>query len=164
MAPQMQNGYPKNNMNQYRVEAAKPTPYLIQDPSQYLPPAHMMRPDQTPNMGNGGMPVIKSLASEYANVQPSIEGIPPSPSGGYDSFTGKRMVYHTGNIGSKRTHEDSFGIDDRSMQNGMRPDTEPNPNAYRDFSAESRAALMAEFGVEMAYKRANGKMVMKAPQ
>jgi hypothetical protein len=29
------------------------------------------------------------------------------------------------------------------MQNGMRPDTEPYP-AYRDFSGESRAALMAE--------------------
>ncbi|KAJ5937823.1 hypothetical protein N7454_004165 [Penicillium verhagenii] len=159
MGQQIQNGYPKNNMNQYRVEAPKPIPYLIQDPAQYLPPAHMMRHDQTPNMPHAGM---KALASEYANVQPSIESVPPSP-GGYDSFTGKRMLYHTGPTGSKRTHEDSFGIDDRSMQNGMRPDTEPNPNAYRDFSAESRAALMAELGVEMAYKRANGKMVMKAP-
>ncbi|KAJ5648145.1 Developmental and secondary metabolism regulator veA [Penicillium lividum] len=64
------------------------------------------------------------------------------------------------------SHEDSFGIDERSMRIGMRPVTEPNPNAYRDFSAESRAALMAELGVEMAYKRerANGRTVMKAPQ
>ncbi|KAJ5753033.1 hypothetical protein N7520_009950 [Penicillium odoratum] len=160
MAPQIQNGYPKS---QYRVEPPKPTPYLIQDPAQYLPPAHMIRHDQTPTMSHAGMPVMKSLASEYANVQPSIESVPPSP-GGYDSFTGKHMLYHTGHVGTKRTHEDSFGIDERSMQNGMRPDTEPNPNAYRDFSAESRAALMAELGVEMAYKRANGRMVMKAPQ
>ena len=49
------------------------------------------------------------------------------------------------------------------MQNGMRPDVDPYPSAYRDFSAESRAALMAELGVDMAYKRANGRMVMKVP-
>jgi hypothetical protein len=50
------------------------------------------------------------------------------------------------------------------MQNGMRPDNETyTSGAYRDFSAESRAALMAEYGIEMAYKRANGRMVMKAP-
>jgi hypothetical protein len=48
------------------------------------------------------------------------------------------------------------------MQNGMRPDTQTYNSAYRDFAAESRAALMAELGVEMAYKRANGRMVMKA--
>lgn len=162
MAPQMQNGYPKNNMNTYRVEAPKPTPYLIQDPSQYLPPPHMIRHDQTPTMGHVGISSVKALASEYVNVQPSIESVPPSP-GGYDSFSGKRMLYHSGSAGTKRTHEDSFGLDERSMQNGMRPDTEPYPNAYRDFSAESRAALMAELGVEMSYKRANGKMVMKAP-
>ncbi|KAJ5291310.1 Velvet factor [Penicillium angulare] len=167
MAPQMQNGYPKNNMNnmnmnQYRVEAPKPTPYLIQDPQQYLPPPHMIRHDQTPTMGHVGISAMKALSSEYVNIQPSIESIPPSP-GGYDSFSGKRMLYHTGPTGTKRSHEDSFGIDDRPMHNGMRPDAEPYPNAYRDFSAESRAALMAELGVDMAYKRANGRMVMKIP-
>lgn len=167
MAPQMQNGYPKNNMNnmnmnQYRVEAPKPTPYLIQDPQQYLPPPHMIRHDQTPTMGHVGISAMKALSSEYVNIQPSIESIPPSP-GGYDSFSGKRMLYHSGPTGTKRTHEDSFGIDDRPMHNGMRPDAEPYPNAYRDFSAESRAALMAELGVDMAYKRANGRMVMKTP-
>ncbi|KAJ5717081.1 hypothetical protein N7488_002727 [Penicillium malachiteum] len=162
MAPQMQNGYPKNNMSAYRVEAPKPTPYLIQDPSQYLPPPHMIRHDQTPTMGHVGISSMKSLSSEYANIQPSIESIPPSP-GGYDSFSGKHMLYHTGPTGTKRSHEDSFGYDNRSMQNGMRPDTEPHPNSYRDFSAESRAALMADLGVEMAYKRANGRVVMKAP-
>ena len=45
----------------------------------------------------------------------------------------------------------------------MRPDAEPyHPPGYRDYSGESRAALMAELGIEMAYKRANGKTVMKA--
>jgi hypothetical protein len=73
------------------------------------------------------------------------------------------MLYHTGPTYGKRSHGDTFGLDDRSMQNGMRPDAEPYPPAYRDFSGESRAALMAEMGIEMAYKRANGKMVMKAP-
>ena len=163
MGPQMQDrsGYPKGNMNSYRVEAPKPQPYMIADPSQYLPPQNLMHHSQTPTMAHA-LPPVKALSSEYVNVQPSIESVVPT-SGGYDSVSGKRMLYHTGPTSAKRTHDDSFGIDDRSMQNGMRPDTDPSPHAYRDFSAESRAALMAELGVEMAYKRANGRMVMKAP-
>jgi hypothetical protein len=89
-----------------------------------------------------------------------------SPTLGYDSVSGKRILYQTGPTAvGKRSHEDSFGLDERSMQNGMRPDVPTYNSAYRDFAAESRAALMAEMGggVEMAYKRANGRVVMKVP-
>lgn len=175
MAPQVpeRTGYPKNTMTSYRVEAPKPQPYTdlrVADPTPYQPMMQNMVPrDQTssmaapPNLPTHALPPLKALSSEYTNVQPSIECGSPSP--GYDSVSGKRMLYQTGpTVVGKRTHEDSFGLDDRSMQNGMRPDSEVYSNAsYRDFSAESRAALMAEMGVEMAYKRANGRMVMKVP-
>ncbi|KAJ5100872.1 Developmental and secondary metabolism regulator veA [Penicillium angulare] len=36
------------------------------------------------------------------------------------------------------------------------------PNALRNFSAESRQALVAEFGVDLSYKRANGSIVTNA--
>ncbi|KAJ5578103.1 uncharacterized protein N7459_007067 [Penicillium hispanicum] len=162
MAPQMPEraGYPKSTMT-YRVEVPKQPPYMMADPSPYQPmPQGVMPRGQTPTMGH--LLPMKAPPSEYMNVQPSIETVMPSP-GGYDSVSGKRMLYHTGPTATKRSHEDSFGLDDRSMQNGMRPDNDGYSSAYRDFSAESRAALMAELGVEMAYKRANGRMVMKAP-
>lgn len=166
MAPQMpeRNGYPKNTMTSYRVEAPKPHPYMdprVADPTPYQPmPQNAIPRAQTPGLGHA-LPPLKALSSEFMNVQPSIESVTPSP--GYDSVSGKRMLYHTGPAVGKRSHEDSFGLDERAMQNGMRPDTDSHQAAYRDFSAESRAALMAELGVEMAYKRANGRMAMKVP-
>lgn len=166
MAPQMiePTGYPKNNMTSYRVEPPKVQQYMVPDASQYQPmPQGMMPSVPTPTPGHTAYPPppVKNMASEYVNLDSNIEVGSPSP--GYDAVSGKRMLYHTGPVGSKRSHEDSFGLDDRSMQNGMRPDVDSYPSAYRDFSAESRAALMAELGADMAYKRANGRMVMKVP-
>ncbi|KAJ5682286.1 hypothetical protein N7462_005451 [Penicillium macrosclerotiorum] len=167
MAPQVpeRGGYPKNAMTSYRVEAPKmQQPYMVPDPSMYQAmPQGMMPRAQTPNPAHPShpLPSLKTVPNDYANVAATIEIGSPSP--GYDSVSGKRMLYQTGPVSGKRTHEDSFGLDDRSMQNGMRPDAEPYPAAYRDFSAESRAALMAELGPDMAYKRANGRMVMKVP-
>ncbi|KAJ5166809.1 uncharacterized protein N7482_005590 [Penicillium canariense] len=166
MAPHMpeRTGYPKNNMTSYRVEAPKVQQYMVPDPSQYQPmPQGMMPRAQTPTSVHHSHPIpaAQTMSSDYMNASPNIEVGSPSP--GYDAVSGKRMLYHTGPIGGKRTHEDSFGLDERSMQNGMRPDVDPYPTALRDFSAESRAALMAELGADMAYKRANGRMVMKVP-
>lgn len=166
MAPpiaERNGGYPKNPMTSYRMEAPKAQPYMDPrippDPTPYqqMPPSMVPRAE-TPGLAHA-LPPLKALSSEY--VQPTIECGSPSP--GYDSVSGKRMLYQTGPAAvGKRSHEDSFGLDERSMQNGMRPDTQTYNSAYRDFAAESRAALMAELGVEMAYKRANGRMVMKA--
>ncbi|KAJ5794003.1 Velvet factor [Penicillium paradoxum] len=164
--PVDRGGYPKSGMTSYRMEPPKATPYMdprMSDPGLYptMPHAPIQR-SQTPNLSQS-IPPLKAMSHEYANhIVPSVESSSPGPSG-YDNVRGKRMVYQTGPAYGKRSHEDSFGLDDRPMQNGMRPDTEAYPSAYRDFSGESRAALMAEMGIEMSYKRANGKMVMKAP-
>jgi hypothetical protein len=154
-------------MSSYAMDPPKPNSYMdprMPEPSLYpsTPNVPVSRP-QTPNLP--AMPPPKPLSNDYANhVVPSVECTSPGGSGGggYDNVRGKRMVYQTGPTYGKRSHEDTFGLDDRSMQNGMRPDTEPYP-AYRDFSGESRAALMAEMGIQLSYKRANGKIVMKAP-
>lgn len=170
MAPQMpeRGGYPKNNMTSYRVEAPKVQPYMdmrVPDPSPYQSMSQQVMPrSQTP--GLSALPSLKGMPNDYANVYPSIESSVGlgSPTPGYENVSGKRMLYHTGPTAMKRSHEESFGIDDRPMQNGMRPDTEDySTTGYRDFSAESRAALMRELGIDMAYKRANGRMAMKAP-
>lgn len=153
-------------MNSYGMEPPKPNSYVdprVAEPSLYqsMPNVPVSR-SQTPNLVQS-IPPLKPLPNEYANqIVPSVESTSPGSGGGYDNVRGKRMVYQTGPAYGKRSHEDTFGPDDRSMQNGMRPDTEPYP-AYRDFAGESRAALMAEMGIELSYKRANGKMVMKAP-
>jgi len=168
MAPQIpaeRGGYPKS-MNSYRMDPPKPQPYMdprIAEQSLYGPMPHVqISRSETPNMAQPIAPV-KAMPNDYVNqIVPSVECSSPGPTG-YDNVAGKRMLYHTGPTYGKRSHGDTFGLDDRSMQNGMRPDAEPYPSAYRDFSGESRAALMAELGIEMAYKRANGKMVMKAP-
>jgi hypothetical protein len=156
------SGYPKNTITSYRVEPLKAQQYMVPDPSQYQPmPQGMMPVAPTPIPGHVSYPAPKNIPSEYVNLDTTIEVGSPSP--GYDAVSGKRMLYHNGPTGGKRSHEDSFGLDDRSMQNGMRPDVDPYPSVYRDFSAESRAALMAELGIDMAYKRANGRMVSKIP-
>ncbi|KAJ5574901.1 hypothetical protein N7450_008800 [Penicillium hetheringtonii] len=177
MAPPMverNGGYPKSHLASYRMETPKAPPYIdmnMADPmNPYSIPANLLQRAQTPSVSSVPpvIPTGKATPTEFANlqnlggIQPSIEHCTPSP--GYDSVSGKRMLYNTGHGSNKRTHEDSFGLDERSMQNGMRPDNDSyGVNSTRDYSAESRAALMAEYGVDMAYKRANGRVVMKAP-
>ncbi|KGO72755.1 Velvet factor [Penicillium italicum] len=186
VAPQIsaeRGGYPKS-MNAYSMEPPKLNSYMeppklnsymeppklnshmdprMAEPGLYDSMPHVpVSRSQTPNLVQA-TPPHKPLPNEYANLLvPSVESTSPGGGGGYDNVRGKHMVYQTGPAYGKRSHEDTFGLDDRSMQNGMRPDIEPYP-AYRDFSGESRAALMAEMGIELSYKRANGKMVMKAP-
>ncbi|CAG8088647.1 unnamed protein product [Penicillium olsonii] len=186
MAPQIapeRGGYPDRNtypklMSSYRMDPPKAQPYMeprvaepprlethqnLYGPMPQIPvsqpqPSSMAQPSTMPQ----SVAPIKPIASDYTSqIVPSVECLSPGPSG-YDNVAGKRMLYHTGPTYGKRSHEDTFGLDERSMQNGMRPDTETYPPAYRDFAGESRAALMAELGIEMAYKRANGKTVMKA--
>ncbi|KAJ5135660.1 uncharacterized protein N7515_004938 [Penicillium bovifimosum] len=164
--PAERAGYPKSMMNSYRMDPPKTNPYMdprMTEPSPYPTMPHAPVPrSQTPTPVQS-VSVIKAMPNEFANhIVPSVECSSPGP-GGYDNVRGKRMVYQTGPTYGKRSHEESFGLDERAMQNGMRPDTDPYPSPYRDFSGESRAALMAEMGIEMAYKRANGKVVMKAP-
>lgn len=78
--------------------------------------------------------------------------------------SGKRFLYDVPEANlSKRSHEDSFGFDERPMQNGMRPDTESYPSMERKLSESSRAYFGGETRDEMAYKRANGRMAMKIP-
>ncbi|KAJ5247249.1 hypothetical protein N7468_002232 [Penicillium chermesinum] len=156
---QYQHPYSKPPMHPYQMEPHKQVPYIMNSQSPYMMP-HVMAPDHTAGMVP--MPNSKIIPPEFANVHESIEVTPtPTPGNGYDQISGSRRIYSSESNGTKRTYDESFGSDDRSLQNGMRPDTDPYP-AYRDFSAESRAAL-AELGMGMAYKRANGKMVTKAP-
>ncbi|EPS25716.1 hypothetical protein PDE_00650 [Penicillium oxalicum 114-2] len=159
------NGYPKNTITSYRVEPPKmQQQYLVPEVPQYQSISQGMTSTvSATTLGHPAYPPpsYKQMPAEYVNLDSAVDT--GSPGQGYDAVSGKRMLYHSGSLAGKRTHEDSFGIDERPMQNGMRPDMDPYPSAYRDFSAESRAALMAELGADMAYKRANGRMVMKAP-
>ncbi|KAJ5091700.1 hypothetical protein NUU61_006570 [Penicillium alfredii] len=147
-APQApeRTGYPTASLN-YRMEPSKAQPYVdprMAEQSLYQPMAQPVMPRaQTPSMAH--LPSLKALSSEYVNhIVPSVETSSPNP--GYDAMSGKRMLYQTGPTAMKRTHEDSFGLDERSMQNGMRPDTESYPTTYRDFSAESRGRIDGRVG------------------
>jgi hypothetical protein len=156
---QQQMSYPKNM--QMGMQGAM-QPYVDMrsaDPMQYPTMTQQMIPQaQTAHLAHS-LPPLKALSSEYMNQPvPSVE----SPTPGYDAMSGKRVYYQTGPTALKRSHEDSFGLDDRSMTNGMRPDTDTYPSTYRRIEAQ-RAALIAELGDEMAYKRANGRTVMKVP-
>ena len=128
--------------------------------SQTQPPAPR---SQTPSTGLvPSLPPLSSLSggSEYVHNMPS--SMVPHPS--HEMTSGKRFLYDVpGAKLSKRSHEDSFGFDERPMQNGMRPDTESYPSMERKLSESSRAYFGGETRDEMAYKRANGRMAMKIP-
>jgi len=81
----------------------------------------------------------------------------------HEVIPGKRFFYDApGPKLSKRSHDESFGPDERPMQNGMRPDTESYPSLQRKLT-ESNRAFFGDTRDEMAYKRANGRMAMKIP-
>lgn len=126
--------------------------------SQALPPAPR---SHTPSTGIApSLPPLSALSSgsEYAHHMPSSMVLNPS----HEMTPGKRLYDAPGPKLSKRSHDESFGPDDRPMQNGMRPDTELYPSMQRKLSEASRA-YFGDTRDEMAYKRANGRMAMKIP-
>ncbi|KAK5708565.1 hypothetical protein LTS12_028173 [Elasticomyces elasticus] len=73
----------------------------------------------------------------------------------------KRHLYETpGSKLAKRSHEETFGLDERPLHNGMRPDSDEYPGMRKLSDATS---LFGPSRDEMAYKRANGRMAMKLP-
>ncbi|KAJ5267819.1 hypothetical protein N7478_010627 [Penicillium angulare] len=124
-------GFSKDHLTSYRMEMSKALPYIdmnIADPmNPYSIPANLLPSVETPTFGSLP-PAILNLKAPHtdfatlqnlAGIQPSIEPCTPSP--GYDPVLGKRILYNE-HASKELTHEDSFGLDEHSMQNGMWPD------------------------------------------
>ena len=104
------------------------------------------------------LPPIK-LPETTDSTPPSSSSVASSPA--YDMAPRSRF-YDTGSsMASKRSHEETFGPDNRPLFNGNRPDSETYPEAPRK-PFESPYLSLAEMG---EYRRANGSTrtrVMKA--
>ncbi|EAW07578.1 sexual development activator VeA [Aspergillus clavatus NRRL 1] len=133
------------------------------DASAYQPLSQPTVPRaQTPSNHVTSLPPLKTISGEYhQNSSQSSNGFVQSPSPSHDTGSGKRMFWETNNTSSKRSHDDTFGHDERPLHNGMRPDADPYPGMGRKQSEYSRVSFYADSRDEMAYKRANGRMVMK---
>ncbi|KKK12807.1 hypothetical protein P175DRAFT_0453585 [Aspergillus ochraceoroseus IBT 24754] len=115
---------------------------------------------QAPSNKVTSLPPLKSISTEFTPTSSH----PPSSLGSspyHDLGPGKSFLWETGQSLTKRTHEESFGHEERSLYNGMRPDSESYPGGMqRRPSFGSRAALF-DSSDQMAYKRANGRMATK---
>ncbi|KAL2828399.1 velvet factor-domain-containing protein [Aspergillus cavernicola] len=115
---------------------------------------------QTPSNIVTSLPSLKSL-SEF----PPASSQPPSSIGSSpgNDYGASRGFWETNQTLSKRTHEDTFGRDDRPLFNGMRPDTEfCAGDMQRRPSIDSRIPQFPsarDMLDKMAYKRANGRMM-----
>lgn len=150
------------NLPQPHSESRSSDPGAYQAWSQ--PPAP---PPRTPVSSN--LPSLPPLKNISALPQPPMSSVPTTPS--HDPITGKRLLYETEATLSKRSHEDSFGHQERPLQNGMRPDTNTYPTAHRNgVPKTTRASLfddLSKFDTfdksSMAYKRADGRTTTKLP-
>jgi hypothetical protein len=101
------------------------------------------------------LPPLKSLSA--------YNSVPSQPSGSIGSspgndFSSAKALPEINQKVSKRTHEETFGHDDRPLYNGMRPDSELYSGGHRD-SFDPRAELFGDGADDqMAYKRANGQI------
>lgn len=102
------------------------------------------------------------------NTLPELPSIPSQPSSSIGSSPGisgndhgpGKGPFETNQTLSKRTHEESFGYDDRPLHNGMRPDSESISGGMHRRSSYERSSFAGSRD-QMAYKRANGRMVSK---
>lgn len=103
------------------------------------------------------LPPLSALPGrDYLNMAQSP--VPP------EATPNKQCLYEMpGSKLTKRSHEESFGLDERPLHNGMRPDSEEYPSMQRKLSESSRATLFGPPGDNMSYKRANGQVAMKVP-
>ncbi|PKX94120.1 sexual development activator VeA [Aspergillus novofumigatus IBT 16806] len=130
-----------------RSSDANAYPTLTQPPVPRAP---------TPANHVTSLPPLKVLSGEYSHPsQPNAQ----SPH--HDLGSGKRLLWETNHSLSKRSHEETFGNDERPLHNGMRPDMDQYPNMGRKQPDYGRLPFYTDSRDEMAYKRANGRMVMK---
>ncbi|KAL4875325.1 velvet factor-domain-containing protein [Aspergillus karnatakaensis] len=117
-------------------------------PTTPLPP--IARP-QTPSSMITSLPPLKSLSNfPPTSSQPSSIGSSPG-----NDYPPVPRPWETTQTLSKRTHEETFGYDDRPLHNGMRPDADYG-GAQRRPSTDGDSD-----SDEMTYKRANGRMISK---
>lgn len=95
-------------------------------------------------------PFMSSPAMTSPSDIRSVLPPPPLPRASELSAERKRL-YETEHVLSKRSHDDSFGTDDRPLQNGRRPDSE-YPMAYPSTTGDETSREL-----EMEYRRANGR-------
>ncbi|RLL96481.1 hypothetical protein CFD26_103973 [Aspergillus turcosus] len=113
----------------------------------------------TPSNQGTSLPSLKVLAGEYSHPPQPMNGNAPSPN--HDLGPGKRPLWSTNHTLSKRSHEETFGNDERPLHNGMRPDMDQYPSMPRKQSDYDRLPFYTESGDKMAYKRADGSKAMK---
>lgn len=113
----------------------------------------------TPSNQVTSLPPLKVLSGEYSHLPQPVNGNAPSPN--HDLGSGKRLLWPTNHTLSKRSHEETFGHDERPLHNGMRPDMDQYPSMTRKQSDYDRLQFYTDSRDEMAYKRANGRTVTK---
>jgi hypothetical protein len=110
---------------------------------------------KTPSNMITSLPPIQSLSELPTTTSQPSSAIGSSPANEH----GPRL-WETNSMLSKRTYEESFGHDDRPLYNGMRPDSESYPGGMQRRPSYERSSLL-DGPDQMAYKRANGRMVSK---
>lgn len=165
--PTERSSYPRAALPPLRLEPPKgfsPQPageFRSSDPNAYQSMAQPPAP-RAPTPSANPVPLLPPLSAlsggEYLHNMPSSMVQNPNP----EMVAGRRALYEVpGQKLAKRSHDESFGFDERPLHNGMRPDSEVYPSMHRKLSVASQ--FFGETRDEMAYKRANGRMAMKVP-
>ncbi|KAL4809392.1 velvet factor-domain-containing protein [Aspergillus unguis] len=133
--------------------------------SELTPPGEPHYPHETPGATRTqtkmpSLPPINTVAGEFTapTSQPSssIGSSPGIPSNDYGPV---KSLWETNPAHSKRTHEESFGYDERPLHNFKRPDVESYPSGLQRRPSYERSYVPPPD--QMAYKRANGSMASK---
>ncbi|KAF7113647.1 hypothetical protein CNMCM5793_003003 [Aspergillus hiratsukae] len=112
----------------------------------------------TPSNPVTSLPPLKVLSGEYSHAPQPMNCNAPSPN--HDFGSGKRPLWGTNHTLTKRSHEETFGNDERPLHNGMRPDMDQYPSMALKQSDYDRLPFY-DSRDEMAYRRANGRTATK---
>ncbi|OXV07753.1 hypothetical protein Egran_04483 [Elaphomyces granulatus] len=138
--------YPKTSLPPLRIEH----PQLYTEPPNAYQSA--MQPPiraRTPASVMPSLPPLKTLSGEYGQSLPANS---------YDTGSARRL-YDTDSTLTKRSHEETFGHQERPLQNGMRPETEDPVDSHRGKNRWDRFLVGIESSME--YRRADGSMSSK---
>ena len=165
--------YPQPRPTEQPSYPKTPLPPLRLDPPKGLVPEG--RPSDPNGYPSLAQPPVPRSQTPSAIRMPSLPPLSALPTRDYlstvaqspsqpEAALNKQYLFETpGSKLTKRSHEESFGIDERPLHNGMRPDSEEYPSMQRKLSESSRATLFGPPGDNMSYKRANGRVAMKLP-
>jgi hypothetical protein len=161
--------YEPSSSQSYSYPPSRPQADRTEYSKSALPLLHLdslpsVNREHRPSEPSGYPPTQAPGSHDLPTKLPPIRCLHDEPPAGHERpSASQRLLYDTDTLLTKRSHQETFGHEERPLQNGMRPDSETQPTGIDDRKRDLMEPRW-EGSPSMEYRRADGSMSTKVRQ